>query len=287
MNSNIALVTDSDASLPAQVIETYGIYQVPISIHFGEEVFKAGEDIDDRSLFERIDRDGRLPTTAAPSPGDFGRVYQAAADAGAREVLCFCVSGKVSATVEAALAGRQLVGGVDVKVVDTQSLSMGQGFMVLAAAQALAEGASRQEAAQRALKIKDRTHLFAALSTLEYLAMSGRVGQLAAGMANLLSVKPILSIQDGSLDLLERVRTQKRAWQRLVELVQQAEDGRGIERMAFVHVDAADALAQFRKGLCAQVPCPAKPLVAELTPGLSVHAGKGVVGVAFVTAEAT
>jgi len=281
----IAFVTDTDCSLPEDLAVRYHIQQVPITVQFGEESFLTGVNLDDTALFERVDRENKLPSTAAPSPGQFLEAYDKALAAGADSILCFTVSSAISATYNNAVTAQQLRPARDITVVDTHSLSLGQGFMVMAAAEAAQQGASKEDCLRRAHAVGQRTYLFAALATLKYLAMSGRVGSIAAGMAGLLSIKPILTIQDGKLELLERIRTQKKAWQRTIDLTQQAAAGRPIERMGIVHVAAPQAAKNFEQQLRASLSCPANILVNDLTPGLSVHTGTGLVGVAFVAGK--
>lgn len=277
-----AVITDTDASLPVEITTRFGIRQVPINIHFGEETLATGIEIDDTRLFARVDREGRLPTTSAPSPGQFAEAYDAAFEEGATQIVCFCVSSEVSATYNAAVVARDLYPGRDITVVDTRSLTMGQGFMVLAAAEAAAAGSPVDEVVARALSVGQRVHIYAALSTVKYMAMSGRIGNLAAGMATLLNVKPILAVGDGKLDLLERVRTQKKAWTRVMDLTAEALGGQPIEQMAIVHASALEDARQFEGLVRDQLSCPSEVFMAELSPGLSVHSGAGLVGLVAV-----
>ncbi|MBS1250856.1 MAG: Protein DegV [Chloroflexi bacterium] len=282
---SIAIITDTDASLSPAFAAEHGITQVPINVHFGEELYRTWVDIDDSQLFARIDEEGKLPTTSAPSPGQFAEAYQAAFADGADEVICLTVSAKVSATYNAALTAKDMLPEERITVVDTEQLSISQGYMALEGAKLAREGLGRQEIIDGIMSVGERAHFFGALATLKYLAMSGRVGHLAAGMANVLNIKPILSIQDGELDLLEKVRTQRKAWARVAELAANTLEGKVPEQMAIAHVAAPDRAREFERLLRQKLPCPDEILITELTAGLSVHSGAGMVGVGFVTAE--
>jgi len=283
--SSIAIITDTDCSLPFDLSDKYNICQVPINIHFGEEAFRTEIDINDVQLFQRIDKEGQLPTTSAPSPGQFSEAYQEAFDAGAEEVVCITVSSEVSATYAAALNAKDLHPDKKISVVDSRSLSLGQGFIALRAAELAQAGKSSEEIITGAMSLDPRSHFYAALATLRYLAMSGRVGHLAAGMATVLNIKPILSIQDGKLDMLEKVRTRKKAWARVIQLTADTIGDGAVEMMGVVHVSAREHANEFASMLRAEVNCPDDILIADLTAGLSVHSGAGMVGVGFVMKE--
>jgi DegV family protein with EDD domain len=283
--TNIAVLTDTDASLPLAYATEKLVALVPILIQFGAESIESDFQIDDARLFARIDAEGKLPTTAAPSPGQWAQAFEEAFEWGAEAVLCFCVSSVMSGTYNAACVARDSLPGRDITVVDTLQISAPQGFMAVAAAEALANGATRDEALALAQDVASRSHLYGALATLRYLAMSGRVGHIAAGMAGLLNIKPILTIRDGKLDMLEKVRTRSRAWERIVTLLQNDLQGRAPERMSVVHVAAPAGADEFVALLRRSLPCPEEILVAPLSPGLSVHTGAGMVGVAVVATK--
>ncbi len=281
--AKVAIVTDTDASLPADVAERHGIQQVPINVLFGQEELRSGIDIDEARLFARIDREGKLPTTSAPSPGQFQAAYLAAFAAGADAVACFCVSSAISATYQAAVTARELLPDRQITVVDTQSVSMAQGFMTIAAAEAASAGASLAEVVAAAGAVGGQAHVFGVLATLKYLAMSGRVGHLAVGFGNLLNVKPVLTLRNGKLELLEKVRTRGKALARVVELAAEAAAGRPIARLAVLHVIVPEEAKAFEAQLRVALPCPHEIIIAEMGAGLSVHTGAGLLGVALVT----
>ena len=161
--SDIAIITDTDSSLPLEFARKHNIIQVPITIQFGDESFRDAYEIDNQLVFGWIDKEGKFPTSAAPSPGQFAEAFRSAFEAGAKSVLCFNVSSEVSATYASARNAVELFPGKDIRVMDTRNLCLGQGLMVLAAAEAVSGGASAEEAIAVAENVSRRVHLFASL----------------------------------------------------------------------------------------------------------------------------
>ena len=236
-----------------------------------------------RRLFQRIDQVGKIPTTSAPTPGIFIEYFKKVFIKDKPDTLIyFAISSEMSATIKSAQVAANDLKDHDIRVIDSGTLSMAQGYMVLAAAEVAENGGSVEKVIKAAEDVRRRTVLYGALSTLKYLSMSGRVSHIAAGMAGMLNIKPILSVQNGKLDMLEKVRTRRKSWMRMIELVKKDNSDKAVEKMAILHVNDAKAAAQFEDMLHEALECPQEIPVVDINPGLSVHTGAGLVGVCMV-----
>jgi DegV family protein with EDD domain len=277
------IITDTDSSLPKEKAAEHGILQIPIGINFGDESFITDEDINDEKLFQMIDEQGRLPTTSAPNPQAYSDLFEKVFSQGAESIVCITVSSQVSSTFESAQKARDHFPDRDIHVIDSYNLSMGQGFMVLAASEAAARGANIEEIKSIVQQTGKNVHTYAILSTLKYLYMGGRISKLEASLADSFEIKPTLTVKDGKLAILEKNRTQKKAVKNLVNHIRKISQAKPIDRMVVIHVNEPDGASSLRSIIQDAVPCPQAIDLVELTPGLSVHTGKGLVGVVLKT----
>lgn len=277
----IKVVTDSTNDLPRELIDEYGIHVIPMYINFGEQSFQDGVDISRQEFYTRLPQSELFPTTAAPGIDQFTAAYQEAMDSGAEEILSIHISTSLSAVVDVAHKAAEQFSGVPVTVYDSDQLSLGTGFQARKAAQAAGDGLSMDEILALLKDQSSRTHVFAALDTLEFLKRGGRMNSVVAGLGSLLQLKPILTMHTGTPGA-ERVRTKERAINRLIEMA--AELG-ALEEIALVHTDArqeADALWQRAKYL---YPGEQEPLSVDVTPVLGAHLGPGAVGFTCISKE--
>jgi DegV family protein with EDD domain len=279
--SKVKVITDSDSSLSVAIAAKYDIDLVPITIQFGQESFTTNIDIDDKLLFEKIDASGKLPTTAAPSPGAFVESFKKAFDNGAESIICICVSSKVSSTYDSAVLATKEFSTKKISVIDAKYISLGQGFLALAAAESLLKGSSHEQTVITVKEMIPHLSTFASFNTLKYLVMGGRVSKFSAGMAGALDIRPLLTMKDGTLQMLEKVRTRKAAMERLVNLICKDVHGKKIEKFGIFHINnEADAIV-LRDTLRERLDLPEGILFVPFTPGLSVHAGAGMIGAAI------
>ncbi len=281
MPGPVALVTDSTALLPSEVVACRDIIVVPLQVIIGAASYDEG--VDPEATPETIAdalREWTPVSTSRPTPAAFLDAYEKAAAAGAEAVLSIHLSGEVSGTYESAqLAGKDA--SIPVLAVDTRQLGMGVGFAVLAAADVLEAGGSREQAAGAALARADATTSLFYVDTLEYLRRGGRIGAAAALLGSALSMKPLLKIVDGRVGSLEKVRTSARALSRLEELAVEAAGERQVD-VAVAHLanpDRAEALAESLRGRLRAQLADRDVSVGEVGAVIGAHVGPGMVAV--------
>ena len=276
----IRIVTDSTCDLPEDTIAEYGISVVPLYINFGDQGYLDGIELSRKEFYTRLPDANPLPTTATPSPQKFAQVYESLAAEGATEILSIHISISLSATVDQARLGAQETRTVPVTVLDSGQLSLGMGLMVLTAAKAAAAGLSKDVIVSLVQDQGTRTHVFAALDTLEFLRRSGRMHWAVAGLGSLLQIKPLLKMHGGTPES-ERIRTRECAIKRVVELVEEVGP---LEELALVHTHAPEEAETLRQRSAHLFPAGGAPLFAEVTPVIGTHIGPGAVGFACVAA---
>ena len=279
MGAGVAVVTDSTACLPPELIAETSVTVVPLQVVVDGRALAEGAAISGAEVAEALAAH-RQVTTSRPSPQAFAETYRALVAAGAAEVVSVHLSGDLSGTVDAARAGAREVAeeGVQVLVVDSRSLGMGLGYAVLAAADAAAGGAPGPEVAERAARVAMTSATYVYVDTLEYLHRGGRIGAAQAAVGSALSVKPLLHLVDGRLESLERVRTASRALERLVEIVV-AETGRDEADLAVHHLAAPESAQQVAGLLRERVPRLRRMVISEVGAVVGAHVGPGMVAV--------
>jgi DegV family protein with EDD domain len=272
----VKIVTDSTADLPDELVKEMGITVVPLYVRFGEEVLRDRVDISEDEFYERLQHDPVHPNTTQPSPQDFVDVYQklSAADG----IVSIHLSAKLSGTCSSALQAKgMVVKECSVEVVDSETLSMALGLVVIAAAEAAKAGKSLDEVVEAAKQAMPKMHLLFLLDTLKYLLLGGRIGKAKALLGSVLNVKPMLTVKDGELVPAGQARTRAKGMDKLFEFVKEVAD---IQDLAVVYnttPDEAQALAE-RIG---SVFDREKIRIARVGPGLGVHGGPGAMIVAF------
>ncbi len=273
----IRVVTDSACDLTEELAAANDITVVPLTIRFGDEELLDRRDLSPAEFWRRCKTSPALPETAAPPPGAFAAAFTEAAAAGATGVLCLTISSGVSATYQSALAGAEGVAGqVDVRVVDTRSLTMGQGLLCLAAAEAAAGGATLGDLVELVEGLIGRTRVYGVVGALDHLQRGGRIGGAAALVGSLLSIKPVIQVRDGVVEQESKQRTRGRA---LDYLVGKALAEAPLERVAISN-GAADDIDEVLSRLDG-LEVAHKLVVVDLGPVVGTHAGPGTIGLSY------
>jgi DegV family protein with EDD domain len=273
----IAIVTDSTCDLSPDLAAARGIEVIPLHILWGTRSYSDGVDMTAEMFYERLARDPELPKTSQASPGEFVDGFRQALDKQkADAVVCITLGSRLSGTYASAVAARGLV-DFPIEVIDTRMVSLALGFIVLAAVDARDRGGGLEEVSRTAQTAADHSQFIFTLNTLEYLYRGGRIGGARRFIGTALSIKPVLHLKDGEADVLESIRTRRRAVARLVELAARYKDRRPLS-LGVVHSGAPEL-----DELSGEMQAVLKPdnfLQTLVCPPIGVHAGPGAIGFA-------
>ncbi|HEX6268993.1 MAG TPA: DegV family protein [Anaerolineales bacterium] len=279
---NIAVVTDSTTYMPPELVNKHNISIAPQVLIWGDQTYKDGVDIQSGEFFTRLKTAKVMPTTSQVAVVSFQEIFQDLVNKG-HEVLAILVSSKLSGTVQSAVQARDLMGSArdKVNIVDSQSVAMALGFQALAVARAIEAGASLKEAIALAEKSHEFTGVFFAVATLEFLHRGGRIGGAQRFVGTMLNMKPILAIQEGRVEGIERIRTKNKAHDRVLELTVEKVNNRTPVRLATLHANAAED-AKVLLTRAEQALKPIESIFTDVSPTVGTHAGPGTVGLAFM-----
>ena len=286
----IRIVTDSTSDISTDVARSLGVTVVPAYVNFTSgdgsvETLKDGLDLSTDDFYDRLANSEILPTTSQPTIGDFTEVYESLTEDPGDMVVSIHVSSKLSGTYNSAVqAKRSLKNPAQVEVVDSQSASMALGLVVLGAARVLRDGGELQQVLGETEKAISQVRGFFLLDTLEYLVKGGRISKTQAFLGNMLSVKPILALQDGEVRRFDRVRSRRKGLQRLVKI---AENLRGISEAYIIHNAAAQDAETLSNNVRRLLPTSSAEHIPIVRPGpsIGVHTGPGMVGIVCRTSK--
>jgi DegV family protein with EDD domain len=274
---SVAVITDSTAYLPSDLLEGYGIHVVPLYVVLPGRSGREGLDIGPDDVARALAVRGQRVSTSRPTPGDFVAAYRQALAEGADQLVSVHLSSELSGTWDAARLAASQVGEHIVTVVDSRSAAMGSGFAVLAAARTAATGADARAVAAAARETAAATRTLFVVDTLEHLRRGGRIGSAAAVLGSALAVKPVLHVQDGQVVPLEKVRTTTRALHRLVQRVVEAAGEEPVS-IAVHHLAAPERAERLAAEIRERVPAVRELHVSELGAAIGAHVGPGAVG---------
>lgn len=275
----VAIITDSTADIPPELIEEHNIHIIPQVLIMGGKAWLDGVDIDPPTFYRLLKESPDFPSTSQPSAASFQELFLELSKE-ADGIAAILVSDELSGTLNSAQTAAVSLPDIPIEIVDTRAVSMMLGFHVLVAARVAASGHDLKAVANAARALIGRTHVYFIVDTLEYLHRGGRIGAASRLFGSALNLKPVLEIKDGIITPLARVRTRHKALDRVIELLDAHLADADRIHMAVIHIAAPEEAARLREQLEARFH-PVEMIETECGPVLGAHAGPGTVGVAF------
>ncbi len=287
--SQVAIVTDSIATIPDEMLKALNIHWVPYYIHRGTEVLRDLVSIKREEFYRWLPIAHELPKTANPGPGDYETIYEKlSTEEGAQEIISIHMSSKSSGAYQAATIGRSAIlerlPQLRIEVIDTLNVSMCHGWTVIEAARAALQGKSIDQILARIHSIIPRTQMIQTADTLKYLAMGGRIGKAASMLGSLVNIKPLIGMRDGVIVPLGKAFTRSAAYKMMAEEVLRTAGDKGRVKIAYVHAAARDEVLKIKALIEGRINV-VEEIIVELTPALGVHSGPGTAGICFYPVE--
>lgn len=282
--AKVAVVTDSTFNFNPELSRYYPVYSIPLHIIWGDTTYLDGVNITPDEFYVKLKASKVNPSTSQPSPADFLPIYKKLLDEG-YDILSVHISSKLSGTVASAVQAKALLPGARITVVDSLSASLAMGWHVMSAARLALQGATLEECASEAERAQSHSGVFFLVNTLEYLHRGGRIGGAAAFMGTVLNLKPILELREGRIEAAEKVRTQAKAIDRMLDLFEKAVGSRGAPiRIATLHADTPDEAATLLQRARERfgISDVSETIVGRISPVLGVHTGPGALGLTFM-----
>jgi len=276
----VTIVTDSTAFIPHDIVEQYHISVAPQILIWGEETFQDGVDIQPTEYYQRLANSVVFPTTSQATIASFQSIFSSLLEQD-YEILAILLSNELSGTINSAIQARELVADGRIEIIDSRTTSMALGFQVIATAKAAMDGASLKECIALVEGMKENVGIIFAVDTLEFLHRGGRIGGGSRFLATALNIKPILEVMDGRIEAVERVRTRKKSWQRIIEIVEERTAGQNPIHLAALHANAKLDAEQL-VSMAAERIKPNESIISELSPAIGTHVGPGTVGLAYL-----
>jgi DegV family protein with EDD domain len=280
--SKVAIVTDSTAYLPNDILKQYSISVTPQILIWGDETFQDGVDIQPDEFYRKLETAKTMPSTSQVAIVKMKATFEDLLASG-YDVLGIFISAKLSGTMQSAIQAREMLpkAGPNIVVLDSNSTSMAMGFHVLTAARAAQAGANLAECQKLAEQAQKHSGVFFVVDTLEFLRRGGRIGGAQAMLGSALNLKPLLELRNGRIESIEKVRTKGKAINRMIELIVERTAGRNPVRLATLHANA-EAEAKSALAAAAAQLNPVEQILASVSPVIGSHAGPGTVGLAYM-----
>jgi DegV family protein with EDD domain len=280
--NKVAIVTDSTSYIPNEYLDRYHITLVPQVLIWGEEVMLDGVDIQPEEYYRRLATSKIMPSTSQVPVPNMKKAFSELLEQG-YDVLGIFLSGRLSGTLQSAMQGREALekGRDQVEIVDSDTTAMAMGFQALTAARAAQGGASLAECKELAERSRAYTGVYFVVDTLEFLHRGGRIGGAQRFLGTALNLKPILALRDGKVEAIERIRTKRKAMDRLVELVVEQCGDKTPVRLATLHANAHADAQQVLDEASRRLPV-TESIFTEVSPVVGTHAGPGTVGLAYM-----